>query len=225
MSAMKSKNVAKDTAILTFAHDGPALADRKRQMDDFKSAYVRWAKLNGYHASANDDTLTITGKNVYGLLKHEQGVHTIVYAGEGKTKGRQYRVDVTVLVREPQAEQRIDVDDRDVEVLYSGSRGPGGQNVNRVSNNVMLVDAQTGITQVARGRSRTANIKRAKANLERKLEESSASDIERIEMPTEQVRRYDLFTLHQVTDQKTKERISSDDFYKGNFMELLRKRQ
>lgn len=226
-AALETSAVAKSgeqVAILSFSHDGNSLSDRKARKDELIQAYARWAKKNGYSLEQQGDRLTISGADAYTILKDEEGIHTIIYAGEGKSKGKQYRVEVTILVREPKEQEAIDLEERDIEVYFTGSRGPGGQNVNKTSNNVTLVDKETGISQVARGRSRQSNLGRARAGLEQKLEESS-SDIRRIEMPTEQVRRYDIFTLHQVTDQKTRERMSSEKFYKGDFMELLKRRQ
>ena len=90
-------------------------------------------------------TFAMKGKDVFGRMKYESGVHRVQRVPQTESQGRIHTSAATVAVL-PEAEE-VDVDLRmqDVRVDVYRSSGPGGQSVNTTDSAVRLTHEPTGL--------------------------------------------------------------------------------
>jgi len=89
--------------------------------------------------------LLISGKDVYGRLKHEGGVHRVQRVPETEAQGRIHTSAVTVAVLPEAEELDVKVEDKELRVDVYRSSGPGGQSVNTTDSAVRITHLPTGI--------------------------------------------------------------------------------
>lgn len=189
--------------------------------------YDAYFKRQGYsystlHDNKNDHggyrnlTIEIDGKNAYGNLKNESGVHRLVRISpfNAQSKRQTSFVMVEVLPVIPSVEQKpIPPDELRIETSKAG--GPGGQNVNKRETAVRIVHLPTNIAvHVATERQQEQNKQKALEILQAKLykleEEKRRAEIEgrQISKTTEiewgnQIRSYVLHPYKMVKDHRT----------------------
>lgn len=130
----------------------------------------------------NSVLVEVVGSNVYGTLKNESGVHRLVRISPFSSKNLRHTsfamVDVLPLF-EQTGETKILPDDIDVE--FTKSSGPGGQNVNKRETAVRIVHKKTGISVlISTERSQAQNRAKAMQVLSAKLWEKQKEDDERL---------------------------------------------
>ena len=87
----------------------------------------------------------ISGKNVFGRLKYESGVHRVQRIPITETGGRIHTSAATVAVLPEAEEVDFNINDKDLRIDVFRSSGPGGQSVNTTDSAVRIRHVPTGI--------------------------------------------------------------------------------
>ena len=145
-----------NNAILDF-HPGAGGTESQDWAEMLYRMYIRWAEQKhfkmqildyqpGEEAGLKSASLMIKGKNAYGLLKGESGVHRLVRISPFDASGRRHTSFASVEVM-PEIMDNNDVEilDKDLKIDTYRSQGAGGQNVNKTESAVRITHIPTGI--------------------------------------------------------------------------------
>ena len=123
------------------------------------------------HGGFRNITTEISGKNVYGTLKNESGVHRLVRISPfNASKKRHTSFSMVEVIPKFEKTAEIEIPDEEMEIAFARSSGPGGQNVNKRETAVRIVHLPTKLAVHVEGeRSQQANREKAVALLKGKL--------------------------------------------------------
>ncbi len=188
--------------------------------------YTRWAEQHGYkvdyleetageEAGIKSATIQVKGRNAYGWLKSEGGVHRLVRISPFDSNARRHTSFASVGVF-PVVDDRIviDINEADVRTDTMRSGGAGGQHVNKTESAVRLTHIPTGIAVVVQAersqhKNRSAAWKMLRARLyERELkkreEKAAAEQAAKTDIGWgHQIRSYVLQPYQMVKDLRT----------------------
>jgi peptide chain release factor 2 len=147
--------------------------------------YTRWAEQHGFkvdfieetqgeEAGIKSATIEIKGRNAYGWLKTENGVHRLVRISPFDANARRHTSFASVNVY-PVVDDaiKIDINEADVRVDTLRSGGAGGQHVNKTESAIRLTHIPTNIVVFCQNdRSQHRNRAQAWQMLRAKLYES-----------------------------------------------------
>lgn len=134
-------------------------------------SYLVVHKNENDHGGFRNITLDIEGKNVYGTLKNESGVHRLVRISPfNASQKRHTSFSMVEVIPKFEKQEEIAIPPEDVRVELSRSSGPGGQNANKRETAVRLVHIPTNLAvHVETERSQLQNKEKAMRLLEAKL--------------------------------------------------------
>ena len=134
-------------------------------------SYSVMHKNENDHGGYRNITLEVSGKNIYGTLKNESGVHRLVRISPFNAKKlRHTSFSMVEVIPKFEKVGEVSIPPEDIRLEYSKSSGPGGQNVNKRETAVRVVHIPTNLAvHVESERSQAQNKERALAMLEAKL--------------------------------------------------------
>ncbi len=188
--------------------------------------YARWAEQHGYkveyleesageEAGLKSASIKVSGRNAYGWLKTESGVHRLVRISPYDSNARRHTSFASVWVY-PVIDDSINIEikDADLNIDTMRSGGAGGQHVNKTESAIRITHVPTGIVVKCQAdRSQHRNRATALQMLKARLYELELQKREQAAAATEagksdigwghQIRSYVLQPYQMVKDLRT----------------------
>ena len=126
-----------------FAADLFRMYSRYAERRDWKVELVDLSE--GDRGAIKEVIFTVRGKNAYGDLRHESGVHRVQRVPATESQGRIHTSAATVAVLPEAEEVDVEIKEEDLRVDVYRSSGPGGQSVNTTDSAVRITHVPTGV--------------------------------------------------------------------------------
>ncbi len=156
LALMLSGEYDGNSAIVTL-HAGAGGTEAQDWVQMLLRMYVRWAEKNNYkvetldflagdEAGVKSATILVAGKNAYGYLRAEKGVHRLVRISPFDASGRRHTSFAAVDVM-PEIDDTIEVsiNPADLRVDTFRAGGAGGQHINKTDSAVRMTHIPTGV--------------------------------------------------------------------------------
>lgn len=156
ISVLLSSEFDDCNAILEF-HPGAGGTESQDWAEMLYRMYVRYAEAHrfkmqsiyyevGDEAGIKSASLIIKGKNAFGYLKGEKGIHRLVRISPFDSSGRRHTSFASVdVIPEVNDTTEIQIEEKDLKIDTYRSSGAGGQNVNKTESAVRITHIPTGI--------------------------------------------------------------------------------
>ena len=96
--------------------------------------YSRFSQINGLKVDILDEyVIKIAGRNAFGILKYEPGVHRVQRIPTTEKRGRIHTSTATLSILPELEDLDLHINPADIEFEAFRAGGHGGQNVNKVS--------------------------------------------------------------------------------------------
>jgi len=178
-------------------------------------------------------TFGISGKNVFGTLKQESGVHRVQRIPVTESGGRIHTSTITVAILPEAEEVEMEINSNDIKIDRFRSTGPGGQSVNTTDSAVRVTHLPTGIVVTCqdeksqhKNKAKALKVLRARLfdNLQR--EQNQKIDKQRKKQVgtgdrSERVRTYN-FPQNRVTDHRINKNFHNlEEMLDGNLDDIV----
>lgn len=227
-------------------HAGAGGTDSQDWAEMLLRMYLRWADRHGYatnildlmpgeEAGIKSATVEVVGRNAYGYLRGERGVHRLVRISPfDASHARHTSFALVEVMPEVESEAEVSIDPEDLRVDVFRASGHGGQNVQKNATAVRITHIPTGISVVCQNeRSQSRNKEMAMRVLEARLLEKELQKRaeEQARLKGEhvsagwgnQIRSYVLHPYKMVKDHRTGyETSSTEDVLDGDLDALMR---
>jgi peptide chain release factor 1 len=155
-SALLPKDPLADRAAVVEIRAGTGGDEAGLFAADLFRMYSRFADVQGWklelvdlsegeRGAYKEVVFIVRGRNAYGDLRHESGVHRVQRVPATESQGRIHTSAATVAVLPEAEEVDIAIRDEDLRIDVYRSSGPGGQSVNTTDSAVRITHVPTGV--------------------------------------------------------------------------------
>ena len=175
----------------------------------------------------------ISGRNVFGSLKQESGVHRVQRIPVTESGGRIHTSTVTVAILPEAEEVEMEINANDLKIDRYRSTGPGGQSVNTTDSAVRVTHLPTGIVvscqdEKSQYKNKEKALKVLRARLLDRLQKEHDQEIDQQRKKqvgtgdrSERIRTYN-FPQNRVTDHRINVNFHNlEEMLDGNLYDLI----
>ncbi len=234
-----------NNAMLT-VHAGAGGTEAQDWTDMLMRMYLRWAESKGFsteildylpgdEAGVKSFTVMIKGRNAYGLLRSEMGIHRLVRISPFDASGRRHTSFASVFIF-PELDDTIEIDinEKDLRIDTYRASGAGGQHVNKTSSAIRITHLPTGIVvqcqnERSQHRNRDTAMKMLNSQLYQREKKLQQAENEKLHGDKKeiawgsQIRSYVLQPYRLVKDHRTEhEKGNVDSVLDGNIDSFIK---
>jgi peptide chain release factor 2 len=213
-------------------HSGAGGTDAQDWAEMLMRMYTRWAQNQGFSVEVDDvqegqeagitsATFIIKGRNAFGMLQGERGVHRLIRISPFDANARRQTAFASFdCVPALEEAEEPEIDQSDLRIDYYRSSGAGGQHVNVTDSAVRITHLPTGIVVSCQNeRSQIQNRAKAMqilaARLAQVMREERRKELEKLSGEKRevgfgsQIRTYTLAPYQLVKDERTRYEIGN----------------